>query len=271
MVKGGTDMKVCKQCGQAVQDVETYCPRCGSGQLIADTTQRTQQRIQQPQQRVNQDQSRTGAPSQARQPQQAPPGYRNPNSIPQQRQVQRPPQSQQGRPQQRPQQVQTAQGQQRQAQPQYQNQQRASQNQQMQQDDYGFAPDMEQAHVKEKKKFGFGKKSKADKVQQPQAVQQQAPVNQGQGAYSTPPYSTQNGAGIVTDETVTLKEWFIMMLKLLIPIYNIIFIIGAWKGNNVKPSMQNYIKMYTILLGVGLLIGVLFWVALVPLITSLMW
>lgn len=260
-------MKVCKQCGQAVQDVETYCPRCGSGQLIPDTAQRNQQRTQQ---RVNPEQMGAAAPSQSRQPQQAPPGYRNPNSVPQQRPIQRPPQ--QGVMNQRPPQrvPQPGQTQQRPVQPPYQQQRQSQQPQQMQMDDYGFGA--EQPVVKEKKRFGLGKKSKEQQapIQQPQQVQQNQAPNQAYGM----PYNTQPeniGYNSFSDETVTIKEWFIMLLKLLIPIYNIIFIIGAWKGKNVKPSMQNYIKVYVIMLAIGMVLGILFSVVITPLITSLMW
>lgn len=31
-------MNTCKQCGQVVQELETFCPRCGSGQIIADSS-----------------------------------------------------------------------------------------------------------------------------------------------------------------------------------------------------------------------------------------
>lgn len=258
-------MKVCKQCGQSVQDVETYCPRCGSGQLIPDTAQRTQQRPQQPQQRARQDMGGMGAPSQARQPQQAPPGYRNPNSVNmnQQRPVQRPPQQ---RPPQRPPQGQVP----PQRQQNFQNQ--APQQrpvQQVQQDDYGFGVQETPEVVQGKKKLGFGKKNK-QQVQQPmqQPVQQQAQPNQ---AYGMPYDTSMQGNVYGGDETVTIKEWFIMLLKLMIPIYNIIFIIGAWKGKGVKPSMQNYIKVYTIMLGISLVLVILINVVIMPLILSMMW
>ena len=72
-------MKVCKNCGQSVQDIESFCPRCGSREFISGG-----QGGQRPPQRAPYNPQNDGGaqPSQARTPQMAPPGYRHPNARP---------------------------------------------------------------------------------------------------------------------------------------------------------------------------------------------
>lgn len=308
-------MKVCKKCGQSVQDVETYCPRCGSTNLVADAPQRAPIR---PQQRPmpNQNQGApmgngnpsaprrapapnqmnngmggmpggNGAPSQYRQPQQAPPGYRNPNAAPQTQPNRQPgqpgqPQQQQFRQQANPNMGNNNHGYthgqpmpgqrppvQRPQQAPYQSN-LGNFNSEIDNDN-----DFEPVDTSKKKRFsgiGLGKgKQPNDNSNQPktskfpklsknqpqddtqsQAVNQQAPNSFGV------PYDTSNNSAMnmgFSSETVTMKEWLIMILKLLIPIYNIIFLIKAWKGIGVKPSMHTYLKLYTIILLVSLAIG----------------
>lgn len=304
-------MKVCKQCGQAVQDVETFCPRCGSGSLVADNAQRTAQRpVPRPQQPMN----GAAAPNQARQPQPAPPGYRNPNAVrqppqagqapgrPMQAGQQRPvqPQGQPGQPQGQPRPVQPRpQGQpvpgMQQGQPQgayrqaprpaqYGGQPQGPQGQQgqpypnnmeahhqfNQSDEFGMGGPMNAEMEPKKKKFGFGKKKQqtnpnmVDPTMQGGYAQPNAPQQAPQmgNSYGTP-YAPGN-------DVVTIKEWLFTFLKLMIPIYNIIFIIQSWKGRNgVKESVSNYIKAYLIIMAISFALVMIISIGFGAVITSL--
>lgn len=237
-------MKICKQCGHQCQDTETFCPRCGCTTLASDGSHK-QPRVQHkpPQaQQVEQPQFRQPSqePSRARQTQQAPAGYRNPNAI---------------QPKPRPQQ-QAAQPQMASPQVRRPAQQRPQQDQAPQANDFGFEAPVEQ-EKKGLKKFGFGKKGKASQAQpqmqtrmqgQPQPQMQQ-PKMQPQMQQNMNTQQNYNpgymGNG---DDTVTVKEWLILFLRMLIPIYNLIYLFGASKGKHgVKPSMQSYCKIALIL------------------------
>lgn len=78
-------MKVCKQCGQMVQDTEAFCPRCGSNKLVGDDGNRAMNRVprvaNRPTQHTLGNQTQASEPNRVRQIQEAPAGYRNPNAI----------------------------------------------------------------------------------------------------------------------------------------------------------------------------------------------
>ena len=278
-------MKECRQCGQSVQDVETYCPRCGSGNLVQmqDINTRQPARPQpRPQQSFGNPQNQQN--NQFRQPQQAPPGFRNPNAV-----NNRPPQ-----PGQRPMNGQPNQMGQRPMQP--------PRNQPMGIDE-GF-----EAEAPKKGLFGKGKKEKAPKepkapkaekpkklsrkekkaqklaeMQQMQemqgmngfddsARQEQVARQNAQARQFAPQSHNMNVNDFETDavgnfdEVVSVKEWFFMLLKMLIPIYNIVFLIKVLTGNtNSKQSMVNFMKLQAIMIAItvgfalltGLLVGVL--------------
>lgn len=56
----------------------------------------------------------------------------------------------------------------------------------------------------------------------------------------------------VKDDTVTVKEWIISMLILLIPVVNIIMTFVWAFGSNTKPSKANYFKASIILWLIGI-------------------
>lgn len=319
-------MKECRQCGQSVQDVETYCPRCGSGNLVQmqDINTRQPARPQpRPQQSFGNPQNQQN--NQFRQPQQAPPGFRNPNAV-----NNRPPQPgqrpmngqppMQGQPGQRPMNNGQMQGfnqgnNQGGQMPGYGQRPMNGQPNQMGQRpmqpprnqpmgiDEGF-----EAEAPKKGLFGKGKKEKAPKepkapkaekpkklsrkekkaqklaeMQQMQemqgmngfddsARQEQVARQNAQARQFAPQSHNMNVNDFETDavgnfdEVVSVKEWFFMLLKMLIPIYNIVFLIKVLTGNtNSKQSMVNFMKLQAIMIAItvgfslltGLLVGVL--------------
>lgn len=44
----------------------------------------------------------------------------------------------------------------------------------------------------------------------------------------------------------------ILLVKMMIPILNIIVIIGAWTGKPMNESVRNYLKLYTFVLVIGI-------------------
>ena len=51
-------------------------------------------------------------------------------------------------------------------------------------------------------------------------------------------------------EFITVKDWLILMIKLIVPIYNIITIVKIWKSSAITPIKSNYIKAYVIYFGI---------------------
>ena len=87
---------------------------------------------------------------------------------------------------------------------------------------------------------------KAISPQQKKRMQNPPPV-QNQPA----PQQTQQEFVETVPEFVSVKDWLILMLKLLIPVYNIITIVKLWKASNVTPIQSNYIKAYVIYFGIA--------------------
>ncbi|TJX68894.1 hypothetical protein E8P77_01485 [Soehngenia saccharolytica] len=56
----------------------------------------------------------------------------------------------------------------------------------------------------------------------------------------------------VKDDVVTVKEWIITMLILLIPVVNIVMTFVWAFGSNTKPSKANYFKASIILWLIGI-------------------
>ena len=310
-------MKVCKNCGQSVQDIESFCPRCGSREFISGG-----QGGQRPPQRAPYNPQNDGGaqPSQARTPQMAPPGYRHPNARPNtppqgqqpNRNVQqRPPQGQppMGGPQ--VQQMRPPQGQPSMGGPQgqpmnngYQNQgpqgqpmrgpqgqppmggpqgqppmggpqgqpmqgypNQGPQGQPMNNGYPNMGPQNQfnndfmnpnDQNMQPGKKGLFGKKGnkppkqlKAPKPpKQPKAPKQMGANGPMPGQMPGQPQQMDQFEGPM-DTVVSIKDWLILLVKMMIPILNIIVIIGAWTGKPMNESVRNYLKLYTFVLVIG--------------------
>ena len=73
-----------------------------------------------------------------------------------------------------------------------------------------------------------------------------------------------------SENDVTIKDWLFFMLKMLIPIYNIIvFVKTAIGGPNIKPSMTSYVRFSLIMIAVSVVITILFSVVLGGLLASI--
>ena len=284
-------MKVCKNCGQSVQDIESFCPRCGSREFISGG-----QGGQRPPQRAPYNPQNDGGaqPSQARTPQMAPPGYRHPNARPNtppqgqqpNRNVQqRPPQGQppmggpqgqpmnngyqnqgpQGQPMRGPQGQPPMGGPQGQPMQGYPNQ--GPQGQPMNNGYPNMGPQNQfnndfmnpnDQNMQPGKKGLFGKKGnkppkqpKAPKPpKQPKAPKQMGANGPMPGQMPGQPQQMDQFEGPM-DTVVSIKDWLILLVKMMIPILNIIVIIGAWTGKPMNESVRNYLKLYTFVLVIG--------------------
>ena len=185
-------MKTCRQCGQIVQDIETYCPRCGSSQLVTNLNKQPSPSYQQ---QINQNQT-VNTPN--RQVQTAPSGYRNPNSVRGQGNI-----------------------------------------------NQGFrAP---------------------ERPQNPQNN-----MNGNMGFDAVQPFQNQ----VVTDNEDTIvswKEWLILMLKLLIPIYSLYTIIRTLTNKKVKKSMREYMKASLIFTAGSILVSLVFCSLLSMILSNIYW
>ena len=297
-------MKVCKNCGQSVQDIESFCPRCGSREFISGG-----QGGQRPPQRAPYNPQNDGGaqPSQARTPQMAPPGYRHPNARPNtppqgqqpnrnmqqrppqgqppmggpQRQQMRPPQGQppMGGPQGQPmnngyqnqgpqgQPMRGPQGQPPMGGPQGQPPMGGPQGQPMNNGYPNMGPQNQfnndfmnpnDQNMQPGKKGLFGKKGnkppkqpKAPKPpKQPKAPKQMGANGPMPGQMPGQPQQMDQFEGPM-DTVVSIKDWLILLVKMMIPILNIIVIIGAWTGKPMNESVRNYLKLYTFVLVIG--------------------
>lgn len=223
-------MKICTRCGQVAQDNEAFCNRCGG-------TKFTQQAAQKPQQ--------------PRRPQ------------PQQQQMQRAPQQNQqqmtntARPQ-RPnmpnmQNQPGQQGMQNQNMNNMQNQQ-VAQNQNMN--------SMEQGAVNTKKPGIFqSRKDKKAQMEQEMAMmkQMQQARNQGQqipnqqvqnNNYAQPNinmgYQQNQSNFIELDMEMSVKDWVITLLMLVVPIWNIVYIVKNMNNPSIPLYKQNFLKAYAL-------------------------
>ena len=93
--------------------------------------------------------------------------------------------------------------------------------------------------------------------QQPQDPQQQ---------YQQPPYPQQ---GPVQCPHMTLGNWVVTMLLLLIPIANIILMFVWAFGSGTNPSKKTYFQATLIFAAIGLVISILSWSALLALFATL--
>lgn len=247
-------MKVCRQCGQSVQDVETYCPRCGSNKLADENVQRQPNRV--PRAAAgrpvapNGVQVNNGGPNQHRHIQQAPAGYRNPNAV-----IQNPNQGNPG----------------------YNNKAAGFNNQGFndQDDDFdnGFGMVEEEQPVQNTKKglLGKGKQPKAPKTPKmpkaPANQQMRQQVDQHMGQQIEQQVDQQIGN---SNNVITFKDWLILFLKMAIPVYNIIIIVKALTNPYENPTLKNYFKASIILAGIVAALTVIGSIVITTLFSAMM-
>ena len=246
-------MKVCSRCKQQLNDTDMSCPRCGSKSFMPMQPNNMYQ--QSPQQNWQQ-----GQPQQMQQ---------SMNNMNQQQAWQNQPMQNQ------PMQNQPGWNGQQQYQQQYNqnvnNQQPNIMRPNMQAPGNNMGqpipnePDPLAMTAKNKKKL-FGK----DKTPQQQMAQQQiygAPTQQGnpnainnqqtynqqtynQQAYGTPqqPYGQPNTVDPlqVNATDMTVSDWIKTMLIMLVPIYNLVFIVKGMNNVNYPMYKRNYFKAYLI-------------------------
>jgi len=63
------------------------------------------------------------------------------------------------------------------------------------------------------------------------------------------------------DQTVTVGEWFVTWLIMLIPIANIVMMFVWAFGSGTKPSKANFFKFALILLAISIVLGILLSIA----------
>ena len=247
-------MKICRQCGQSVQDVENYCPRCGSNKLADENVQRQPTRVPRaaagrPVAPNGTQVSNNGGPNQHRHIQQAPAGYRNPNAV-----IQNPNQGNLG----------------------YNNKAAGFNNQGLneQDDDFdtGFGVEAEEQPVQNTKKslLGKGKQPKAPK--EPKAPKMpKAPTNRQMGQQMGQQTGQQMGQQIgCSNNVITLKDWLFLFLKMAIPVYNIIMIVKILTNPYENPTLKNYFKASLILAGIATALAVIGSVVITTLFSAMM-
>ena len=70
------------------------------------------------------------------------------------------------------------------------------------------------------------------------------------------------------DEHVTIGEWLLTMLILVIPLVNIVMMFVWAFGSNTKPSKANFFKAYLIVFGICILLGIAFAGSILALISA---
>lgn len=227
-------MKVCQRCNTRLDDRVNACPKCGSSSFIS-----VEQARQMSQQQGNQNMQRQQQqrPQQQRQQQQMQQSNQF-NAGVQQRQMQagnamQP--RQQARPQARPVQPANRPNNMRPVQPNVQ------QNNQFMDDDFSFDPNLQPEEPK-KKGLNFGKK-KAEQQQNNNSLE----FNDTNGNINT---------GIKMEPVVSVLDWIILQVQLLIPIWNIVVIIKTLVGKKESTTKKNYIITYLIFAIIGLILGI---------------
>ena len=281
-------MKICGKCGLVVTDDNEYCPRCGSGNLRykQDQPQQAQRPQQMPNGGMRQNPGQPGHGGYGGQPGQG--GYGGqPVNRPMQSQPQpvrpQPMPGQSGRPQPMPgQQRQTAYPQNTQnpgyqprpnVAPQPGNPQpggqprpipngyqqngqpvRRPQPAQQQNNEYGadqFIGD-DQFNIDDDNGFedaAIGKKRGNKKVKPPKQPKQ--PQQAG--------YAEDGGMGYGDAEmapVMSVKDWLLFFIKMIIPIYNIIVVVKALTGS-YNPNLTSYVKTMLIMTAITMLITIL--------------
>lgn len=199
-------MKICVRCGKELQDNEQFCSLCGGNKFRAKVQEQPNNQAQ---------------PVRKSQPRQMQPQV----SMPQQ---------QIGMPQQ---------------QMNMQNQQQAMPQQQMPQQGKKFKSRAEkkaqmQQEIAMMKQMQ--QQNMANGVQGQQPQQQQRPMKHRQVPMQNQGQQTYNEFSDDDIYDMTVKDWIIVQLFLLIPIYNIIYVIKGIKDYNIPDYKRNFLKAYGI-------------------------
>lgn len=246
-------MRYCGECGQTIVDNSSFCPRCGSSQILegssGDMGYQTPPSQPQPQRPA----PRPQPPMQGQRPPQRPmqpgqPGQPGQRPMPQGQRPMQPGQPGQRpmQPGQRPMPQQGQQGQ-RPMQP----GQRPQQGQMPMQQGQPMQRPMPQRPIQP------GQPGQTTQLgQRAQGKQQRAsngrPVQNGINDGQFNDFEQPNGAMADDSEVVTFKEWLINYLLLLIPIYGLIrIIILAVGGPTKKTSITNWARATLVMSVVG--------------------
>jgi len=93
------------------------------------------------------------------------------------------------------------------------------------------------------------------------------PYNNQQDQYQQQPQYPQPGG--TQWPHMTLGNWVVTMLLLLIPIANIVLMFVWAFGSNTNPSKKTYFQATLIFAAIGIIISILSWSALLALFASL--
>jgi len=104
--------------------------------------------------------------------------------------------------------------------------------------------------------------SDSNNPQQPQDPQPQYPQSQ----YQQPAYQQQ---GPMQWPHMTIGNWIVTMLLLLIPIVNIVLMFVWAFGGNTNPSKKTYFQAQLIFVAIGIVLTIIAWGALLALFASL--
>ena len=258
-------MKQCRTCGTKLPDNVVTCTRCGSNDLV--TVGQSQQGGMRPQgqqmqggMRPQGQQMQGGMRPQGQQgmrPQGQQMGGMRPQPGQQMQGGMRPQGQQNGgmRPQQPGQQMggMRPQGQQNNG---FDN--GYGQNQNQMNNDYGLPNDFDingdaEVDLSKKKKGLFGKGNKAQNNNNNTGFGMTEQQNPMQSAPNDMNVAMQAGGYPV----ITVGQWVIMFIQLIIPIWNIIFIVKTLTNKHENPTKQNYLKAYLIIFVISMIFVVI--------------
>lgn len=216
-------MKICARCGQNVNDAEQFCSRCGGTQFkVPQTTQQNRPvrpQMHQAQQQMNQDQQQMNMNQQQNGMWQQP---MNQNTQQMNMNQQRPVRPQLNKSMNNMGMNNQAQFNNQQMQQMQMNQQQMNMNQQMQ----GQQNNQFQELPPKKKLFmSKGERQAAKLNKQNNPNQQMTQVN---------------------NDGSSVKDWILTLIFLIIPIYNIVYIIKVIKSPTEAMYKKNYIKAFLI-------------------------
>lgn len=86
-----------------------------------------------------------------------------------------------------------------------------------------------------------------------QAANNVQQVNNGQQYYQQPLYTPQ----VQTEEPVSVKEWLLTTLVMIIPLVNIIMVFVWAFGNGAKKSKSNFFKAYLVWILIFVVISII--------------
>lgn len=108
-------------------------------------------------------------------------------------------------------------------------------------------------------------------VLQQSHIQDQPPVNPTPYQPPVNPTSYQPPVNPQLEEPVSVSEWFLSTLLMVVPIVNIVMVFVWAFGGGSKKSKSNYFKAYLIWIAIGVVIGIIATILLTTVFSSVLY